>query len=63
MFNPIKTVENAASDVGGEINEAKKRLVKYVTGRRPRSGSPITGQGNRQPKYYRNGKKSPFRRP
>lgn len=64
MFNPIKTVEHAASDAAGAVNRKKNQLVRYVAKNVGSSGPSIaSGQSNRQPKYYTKGRKRPYRRP
>lgn len=58
-LNPF---DNAADYVGDEVHRAKKKLVKYISGRVGKN-APVRGTGERRPKYYTGGKKSPFRRP
>ena len=55
---------NIPGPVDEAIGRKKKQLVNYIKGKVTVSkDAPIRGTSDRQPKYYRGGKKTPFRRP
>lgn len=55
---------NPIDDIGDAVSRKKKQLVRYIKNKTSMSSdAPARGTGNRQPKYYRSQKRTPFRRP